>query len=134
MHIVAGDIALVALGGAIGAVGRYSLGLMQVFAAQKHLATLTANISGCLAIGVVWALLQHYGAPRAWQLLLITGVLGGYTTFSAFALDGVALWQQSEGAALPWRALAYVATTVLAGIAACAIGLYATNKLIQTIN
>ena len=133
MHIAASDIALVALGGAIGAVGRYSLGLMAVFAAQKHLATFTANVSGCLAIGVVWALLQHYGAARAWQLLLITGVLGGYTTFSAFALDGVALWQQADGA-VSWRAVVYVAMTVVAGIAACAIGLVATNKAINTIN
>lgn len=117
---------LVFLGGGIGSLCRYGIQHIGISGAS-FLYTLTANISGCLAIGIIWALLDAWHADKAWNLLLITGLLGGYTTFSAFSLDVVQLIQ--VGKAL--TAAAYVAASVLGGPAACGIGLYATQRIIR---
>lgn len=120
---------LVFLGGGIGSLCRYGIqhtGLVSD-SGSTFLYTLAANLSGCLAIGIVWALLDAWHADKAWNLLLITGFLGGYTTFSAFSLDTVHLVQ--AGKAL--TAALYVGASVLGGLAACGIGLYATQRLIR---
>lgn len=117
---------LVFLGGGIGSLCRYGIQHLGICGASFFY-TLTANISGCLAIGIVWALLDAWHADKAWSLLLITGFWGGYTTFSAFSLDVAHLVQ--EGKAL--TAAAYVAASVLGSLAACGIGLYATQRIIR---
>lgn len=120
---------LVFLGGGIGSLCRYSIQLTGIASESgaTFLYTLTANITGCLAIGIVWALLDTWHADKAWSLLLITGFLGGYTTFSAFSLDVVHLVQ--AGKAL--TAAAYVAASVIGGLAACGIGQYVTQRIIR---
>lgn len=120
---------LVFLGGGIGSLCRYGIqhtGLIGD-SGSTFLYTMVANLSGCLAIGIVWALLDAWHADKAWNLLLITGFLGGYTTFSAFSLDTVHLVQ--AGKAL--TAAVYVGASVLGGLAACGIGLFATQRLIR---
>jgi CrcB protein len=88
--------------------------------------TLTVNVVGSLAMGLVvgW-LVQHLDAGWSQQLrlFLTTGILGGFTTFSAFSLDAVALWER--GAVLP--ALAYVAGSVVLSIGVLAVGLLLTR-------
>jgi CrcB protein len=79
-------------------------------------ATLLVNVSGSLAIGVLAALLTERAAP-AWRLLLVVGVLGGYTTFSTYALEAVALAQRGE-----WGLWYVVGSNGLA-LAACAAGM-----------
>lgn len=82
---------LVAIGGAIGASLRYGLSLilpMQAAAGRFPWATFTANVLGCACAGLVYAWLQRSPEHReAWRLLLVVGVLGGFTTFSAFGLE-----------------------------------------------
>jgi len=108
---------LVALGGALGAVLRYSTGLAlpRPDATAFPWATLGVNLAGSLAIGLLAPVLARHDAAR---LLLITGVLGGFTTFSAFSLDALTLVQAGR----PGLAALYIAGSVLGGLALCALG------------
>lgn len=102
----------VALGGAIGSVLRY----LMVSAIGAPLGTLSVNVLGSLAIGACFILL---GARDGWQLFLMTGVFGGFTTFSAFALDALKLIDAGQGL----QAFAYVAGSVILSLAATAVGM-----------
>lgn len=92
--------------------------------------TAAVNLAGCALIGFLWALLTHYGKGPAWSMLLITGVLGGFTTFSAFALDAVKLFEAGKLNS----ALVYVALSVVGGIVLCAIVKYCTFHLLNSIS
>ena len=109
----------VALGGAAGSVARYgvSRAALSAFGPGTPLPTLAVNIAGSFAMGLLAALLVQRG--QDWSPLLMTGLLGGFTTFSAFSLDAVTLWTRGHQAA----AAAYVAASVLLSIAALAAGL-----------
>jgi CrcB protein len=106
----------VALGGAIGSVGRYWLALFfdALLASSFPWATVAANVTGCFVIGVVAALPI---GPLMRQFLMV-GVLGGYTTFSAFSLQTLVLVQDGE-----WpKAAANVLASVILCLAAVWIG------------
>ncbi len=105
----------VALGGAIGAVLRYLVGLAVAF----PLGTLTVNVAGSLIIGIVWAVFNAKGL-QAWLPFIMTGILGGFTTFSAFSLDTLRLVETGRLAA----AGGYAMASVLLSLAACAAGLW----------
>lgn len=104
-------IPLIALGGAIGSVLR----CLMVTAIGAPLGTLAVNVLGSFAIGVVFVLL---GARDGWQLFLMTGVLGGFTTFSAFSLDTLKLIDGGQ----PLQAAAYVLGSVALSLVAVALG------------
>lgn len=111
------SVLLVALGGAVGAVARYKLSGLVL----HHLPglfpwpTFTVNILGCLAMGVLAGLaVREEWFPGPVRLLLFTGILGGFTTFSAFGLEAFYLLQRREVA----LALAYVGGSVVLGLAA----------------
>ncbi len=109
---------LVALGGAVGAVLRYAVGVWAVQAGPNvrwPWGTLVVNLVGSLAIGLLAPTLARNDALR---LLVVTGVLGGFTTFSAFSFDTLAMIQAGRTGA----ALAYVAVSTAGGIALCALG------------
>ncbi len=99
----------VALGGAIGSVLRF----VTLAAVGGPLATLLVNVAGCLAMGVAFAALSARLSP-----LLMTGVLGGFTTFSAFSLDALKLWEAGQ----VWQAALYVAGSVVLSLGAVALG------------
>lgn len=84
------ELALVAVGGGIGTLGRYLTALIaaRLWGEAFPWGTLAANLAGCFAIGVIYALGVEAGAvgPRA-RLFLMTGLLGGLTTFSSFSLE-----------------------------------------------
>jgi len=84
------ELLLVALGGGTGALGRYLTALLaaRLWGETFPWGTLVVNLAGSFAIGVIYALGVEAGAvgPRA-RLFLMTGVLGGLTTFSAFSLE-----------------------------------------------
>jgi fluoride exporter len=102
---------LIALGGAIGSVLRY----LMVTAIGAPIGTLAVNVLGSFAIGVLFVWL---GAREGWQLFLMTGVLGGFTTFSAFSLDTLKLLQAGQ----TLQAAAYVGASVALSLAAVALG------------
>jgi len=82
----------VALGGSLGAVARFLVSTWLFVPGRFPWATLLINIAGSLAIGVVWGLGQQQAWFESWgRYLLVVGVLGGFTTFSAFSLETVAL-------------------------------------------
>ena len=110
---------LVFVGGGIGAVLRYAVGRFgSGFGQPPLVTTLAVNVVGCFVMGVLAAMFVGRGMSESARLLLMTGVLGGFTTFSAFGLDALSLWQRGAAA----QAAAYVAASVLLSLAAVAAG------------
>ena len=106
---------LAALGGVVGALARWGVATaLPAGSGGWPWATLLVNLSGCLLIGVLLAVLLARFPEHPWlRPLLAVGVLGGYTTFSTFAVEVVAF-----GAAGAWfTAVAYVLGSVLGGAA-----------------
>lgn len=101
----------VALGGAIGSVLRY----LTVTAFGAPLATVVVNVLGSLVMGALFVLLSSRAQLSP---LLMTGVLGGFTTFSAFSLDALKLWQAGQTA----QAALYVGASVVFSLLAVALG------------
>lgn len=88
------NLIFVSLGGALGSVLRYSLGLWfsRFFQSAFPWATFIINILGCLLFGVLFSTFAKMGEDMgAWKLLLLTGFCGGFTTFSAFGHESVQL-------------------------------------------
>ena len=116
---------LVAAGGAAGSVARYLLAGWTLFAApgQKFpFGTLLVNLAGCLAVGLLAGAAERHGAwlTDELRLLLFTGVLGGFTTFSAFGLETAQLLRRGD-----WLlAGGYVGASVLLGLALVLLGLH----------
>jgi len=116
-------ILLVALGGAIGSVARYKLSglvLHHTIDWRFPAGTFTVNVLGCLVAGVLAGLAQKHSMFSAdTRLLLFTGLLGGFTTFSAFGLETMTLLKRGDIAI----ASANVLLSVAAGLAALWLGL-----------
>lgn len=116
----------VALGGAIGACLRYltNVGTMRMFGPGFPVGTLVVNIAGSFVMGVLVVVLAKKGGTHLAPLLL-TGILGGFTTFSAFSLDAITLWERGAQG----LAFVYVAGSVLLSLCAVALGLYVARSL-----
>lgn len=122
-------ILLVAFGGALGSVCRYLVGVgaLRLMGPSFPWGTLTVNVAGSFAIGVLAELIvARFGASAELRLLLITGFLGGFTTFSAFALDAVTLFER--GASL--AATSYLIFSIGASIAAAIAGIGLMRSLL----
>src|SRR5882672_3091641 len=105
------EFLLVGTGGFIGASLRYGVSLAMAPWSQKFpVATLSINVLGCLLIGMVMPAVEG----KYWLLFLVPGILGGFTTFSAFGLE---TWKLVQGGT-PLLAAAYVAASVLLGLGA----------------
>ena len=114
-------IVAISAGGALGANARYWLGVWMVrrLGADLPWATLTINVSGAFVIGLLATVLLDRGASEGVRLFLLVGFLGGYTTFSTFALEAFALWDgRARGVSL-----AYMVGSVGAGLLAVALGI-----------
>lgn len=114
---------LVFLGAGLGGVLRHGVNLAcaRAFGAGFPWGTLAVNVTGSLLMGVLTVWLS--GRAEVWvpnaRLFLLTGILGGFTTFSAFSLDVVALWERGQAGS----AVAYAAASVACSLAGLAIGL-----------
>ena len=119
---------LVFLGGGLGAALRHGVNVHagRWLGAAFPYSTLFVNVTGSLAMGALAAWFAFKGeATQSWRLLLTTGVLGGYTTFSAFSLDAALLYERGE---IGLAAL-YVVASVVLSIAGLFAGLYIVRHL-----
>lgn len=113
----------VALGGALGAMGRFGLTtwLFPVLGTRFPLGTLVANVLGCFLVGVAFVLIVDKGMlPPEYRPLVITGFLGALTTFSTFSLDALLLWQNGA----PAVAVIYSLVTLLSCLLAVIVSVY----------
>ncbi len=123
-----GTLLQVALGGAIGASARYltSVGAMRLMGPGFPWGTLAVNVVGSFLMGVLIVVLAQKGGMKAAPFLM-TGILGGFTTFSAFSLDAFTLYERGQSA----LAVTYVAASVLLSLVAIAAGVLVTRVLTQ---
>ncbi|MFB9953226.1 fluoride efflux transporter CrcB [Rhizobium puerariae] len=116
------NMLLVAIGGATGSVCRYLVGVwaLRHFGSAFPWGTLIVNVTGSFAIGFLAELIvRRFDASPEMRLFMITGILGGYTTFSAFSLDIVSLFER--GATVPGAT--YVVASVAISLGAVFAGL-----------
>ena len=117
-------IGAVAAGGAIGAVLRHGVNVASahVLGADFPWATLTVNVAGSFVMGLLIAAFAHFWQPpQEMKLFLMTGILGAFTTFSAFSLDVSVLWERGAFLATGGYVLASVVLSIAALFAALLI-------------
>jgi CrcB protein len=122
------QVLLIAAGGAVGSVARYwaSLGTHHLFGRGFPYGTLAVNVLGSLTIGLLYVLLvERSSLGVEWRAALITGFLGGFTTFSAFSLETTLLLEQAE----LLKAALNITASVLLCLAATLLGLYAGRQI-----
>ena len=114
--------AIVFLGGGLGAALRHgvNLGAARWLGAGFPFGTLIVNVTGSLLMGLIAGYFAFKGdASQSWRMFLTTGILGGYTTFSAFSLDAAVLYERGE----VWPAAIYVVASVVLSIGGLFAGL-----------
>ncbi len=120
---------LVMVGGGLGSGARYLVNVLstRLLGLNFPWGTLTVNILGSLVMGLLagWLALRYEGGGQNIRVFLMTGVLGGFTTFSAFSLDATALWERGA----PELAALYVAGSVVLSIGALVAGLALARSL-----
>ena len=123
---------MVFLGAGLGAVLRFWIGtlLQSRSTTEFPIGTLVVNLSGCAAIGVLMALaIRFEWAPEA-RLFLVTGLLGGYTTFSSFGYETIQLLVNKQVG----QAALYVCLSNAFGIGLCALSLRLTSLFISKLS
>lgn len=119
------NLILVMVGGAAGAALRYGVTRSLPVIAGWSWPTLFVNVSGGLLMGMLAALLTRHGSAEPWRMLLSVGVLGGFTTFSAFSMDTMLLIESGR-----WTlAFGYALASVTGSVAALAVGLAVVRAL-----
>jgi CrcB protein len=120
-------ILLVGVGGFLGSIARYvtvrsiDVRLNQIF----PFGTLTVNVVGCFLLGLIAGLVARHGIGDTWKAFLGAGFCGGFTTFSAFALENTTLFTDR----MSGMALIYIGASVAAGIVAVLLGLWCARIL-----
>jgi CrcB protein len=114
------QVTLLSLGGVFGVNARYWLGVWVTrnVSHQFPLATFLINVSGSFAIGFLATLLSNWLPHPHFRLLVVTGFLGGYTTYSSFAFESLTLWERGEAR----LSIVYVLSTLLCGFVAVTLG------------
>ncbi len=124
--MILNQLLIVAAGGAIGSVLRYSVALLP-FSKAFPAGTLVINIAGSLLIGIFAAMfLKHAIDSNTWKFLAV-GICGGFTTFSAFSLEAINMLQQQLYASF----LLYIVASVAGGLIAVTSGFLLSNHLIK---
>jgi CrcB protein len=118
---------IVFIGGGLGAALRHGINLLsaRLFGTAFPWHTLIENVTGSLLMGLLAAYFAFKADPSSqhWRLFLTTGILGGYTTFSAFSLDAALLYERSEAG--------LAAVYVLASVVVSITGLFAGLALVR---
>ena len=111
----------VGIGSCIGGILRYLLSqLIQAkFLSTFPFGTLSVNIIGCFFIGLVFGFSERSYISMEWRLFLVTGLLGGFTTFSSFSNETIALIRDGQN----WLALSYIASSVIVGLVSTFAGI-----------
>jgi len=123
-------LGLIFAGGALGTAARFAIGAAIPMDGWPW-ATFLANISGTAALALLVQVLAAFGPDTGWRrrtrLGLGTGLLGGYTTYSTFALETVALSQGFD----VWLGFAYCVASLLAGLAIALFVFYLTDRFLR---
>jgi fluoride exporter len=123
------QLLLVGIGGFLGSIARYKFGGFVLHRSEGWnfpLSTFLVNFIGCVAIGLLAGLVERHDVfSPSTRLFLFTGLLGGFTTFSAFAYEEVSLFRRG----LTNAATMYIVLSVMAGLAAVWIGLRLINVI-----
>ena len=118
----------VAIGGALGSMARYALSAW-IFDVSSHkfpYATLTVNVIGSFVMGILFVIIIEKAAlPAEMRSLLMIGFLGAFTTFSAFSLDALGLWQNGH----VFLSLVYMLATVVLCLVAISSAIWLTRLL-----
>ncbi|MBV7408142.1 fluoride efflux transporter CrcB [Maritimibacter sp. DP1N21-5] len=116
----------VAAGGAIGASGRYLVNVTtgRMFGLGFPYGTITVNVLGSFLMGALFVVMARKGGT-ALAPFLMTGVLGGFTTFSAFSLDALTLFERGQGG----TAAVYVVLSVALSLLALVVGAFLTRMV-----
>ena len=121
-NFIVGQLIAIACGGAIGALSRFGLQqwLAPIYSGRFPLAIFITNSIGSLCIGLIYVVIVERGIlPEVWRAFLIVGLLGAFTTFSAFSLDSLRLIEQGEGLI----ALSNIFANVVVGLISAFIGM-----------
>jgi len=107
-------------GSFIGGILRYALShfINNKFLSTFPFGTFTVNITGCFLIGLAFAMIEKKDISTEMRLFLTTGLLGGFTTFSAFSIETINLFKEGHTA----YAFGYIASSVIIGLLATYIG------------
>lgn len=119
-------VLLAGSGSFIGGAARYLVSLAMKSAGKGFpWGTLCVNLAGCFLIGLLWGRLSRSaGMDGGLSLFLITGVCGGFTTFSTFSKEALMLWQSGNF----WGFAGYVIVSVVLGIVLTAFGSFLANR------
>jgi CrcB protein len=114
------QVILVGTGSFLGGITRYLIShlVREKFLSVFPYGTLVVNITGCLLIGIVFGYSEKGMLNHDWKLFLATGLLGGFTTFSAFSNESLSLMRMGN----TYAALIYIAASVVLGILATLMG------------
>ena len=119
------NLLLVFIGGGIGSILRFGTNLFINHYAFSHIGTLVVNVLGSFLFGIIVTIGE--GKSNYFNLFLLTGLLGGFTTFSQFSYDVIAL-QNNENL----YSIIYVFTSVLLSISMAILGIYIANRFINS--
>lgn len=120
------NILLVGLGGGIGSMARYlsSRWLYNVYPHHFPWGTFAVNIIGCFFIGLFWGIsFRSFDSNENWKMFLMVGLCGGFTTFSAFTLEGIGLIKEQRILLF----FTYVAASVVLGLLVTYLGMRLTK-------
>ncbi|MDQ6844126.1 MAG: fluoride efflux transporter CrcB [Bacteroidota bacterium] len=114
-------IIAVGIGSCLGGISRYLLSLViqNKFLSTFPFGTLSVNIIGCFLIGLIFGYSEKSYLSMEWRVFLVTGFLGGFTTFSSFSNESIGLIRDGQH----WFAFSYIASSVIIGLLATFAGI-----------